>query len=211
MELLLLMLVLTPLTTLATLILAWKTYRLQSSKPVDTRNEIDRALDSVDERVRRQAMMHPNATPAQILRGLKDLEDCVAYEAVGHPNMTEELIDLALDRRSDNVDGKAFQYPIDVRAIRHPKATFNNLMKALRSTNIECQQTALRHPKITAEHVAVALESDEICVRRSAVYSCAATQEQLAQTALYDTHSEVREAAKEKLIRMRSQNPQKKA
>ena len=100
----------------------WEVRYYAIQHPNASIQQIDKALNDGDIRIRETAIRHPNATREHIDKALNDKYWDVRVAAIEHPNASSQQIDKGLDDKERYVR---------VAAIRHPNASSQNIDKGL--------------------------------------------------------------------------------
>ena len=118
---------------------------------MDTHPDILSKMLLSSDKIRRAAILHPNATAAHIDRALGDKELSVRGKAIEHPNATAAHIDRAL-RDKDSIIGRYIDRALGTTGI----------------TRAHIRWTAIHHPNVTAAHIDRALGDENPDVREAA-------------------------------------------
>jgi len=170
--------------------------------PTASREDVVKALNSKRESDQIAAYNHPKITAEDLSKGIKNFDQNAiespylnekhlsemiksgnASYAVQHPNLTPNHIE-------EIMAGKGNVY-IKMDAIRHPKATSEQISKALKHRDPSIRQAAIENPKATPEHISKALGDRNIYTRLAAIQHPNVNVENISQ-ALNDKDSSMR-------------------
>ena len=215
--------------------------------PSNTKEVIDKMMSDEDYRVRKHAVLHSNASQETIKKGLHDSVYHVYSAAASGSNATEDTLHYALSLDNPEIDlgvannknatpkildtilskrvNKRFVIPDAQRnAAAHPKASYENLMKALdpsqdegvqvaaiKNKNIQADHIdkvisnhgaysyhtlaeAIRSPKATPSHISMMLDHPNELIRRSAIANPNVSSENISK-ALDDPDDNIKKYA----------------
>lgn len=177
--------------------------KVAAASPLATNDHLNKILDDPNEnhRVQGAAVSNLNATTEHITKGLKHEDPYIQVKAIQNPNATEHHIAMALDPKNDrsvqlaaldhkranpsHLDKVLSNNPrvmdsntmkLQVKAAGHPKASSENLHKALDSKDPDVREAAINNPNATKEHIQRGIDDVNPLVRISARYAQSGNQ-----------------------------------
>lgn len=170
--------------------------REAAKSPLLKPEHIDKIINNPQEngRVKIEAISNPNATHEQISRGLEHEDPDVRFYALKNPNVTAEHITRAIqpDQPIHVRDAALGHRRANSSHINEVLSTGSRIRD--RDT-LRLQQQAAAHPKASSENLHKALDHDDPSVRELAINNKNATAEHI-ERGLNDLHPSVRQAAR---------------
>ena len=172
--------------------------RVAAASPLATSGHLNKILDDPNEnhRVQGAAVSNPNATAEHITKGLNHEDPYIQVKAIQNPNAAADHITMALDPKNDrsvrlaaldhrkvnssHLDKVLSANPrvmdsdtmkLQVKAAGHPRASSENLHRALDNRDPAVRAAAINNPNATKEHMQRGLDDLDPLVRVSARYA----------------------------------------
>lgn len=141
------------------------------SNPNATHDQISRGLEHEDPDVRFYALKNPNVTADHIAKAIKPNQPFHVREAaLGHRRANSTHINEILNTRPPRVMDRD-TLRLHQQAAAHPKASSENLHKALDSEDPTVRELAINNNNATMEHIERGLNDPHPSVRQAARYA----------------------------------------